>query len=77
MFTLRFTFRDLNGEYYTIKSFETTNEVKSYLDKEYRLYKGRCMGMVDYADYLKDIKINSNAKNKKNELVSTGGRQFK
>jgi hypothetical protein len=33
--------------------------------------------MVDYADYLKEIKINSNAKNKKNEPVSTGGRQFK
>lgn len=77
MFTLRFTMRDFNGVYHTIKSFETTNEVKSYLDKEYRLYKGRCIGMVDYADYLKDIKINSNAKNKKNEPVSTGGRQFK
>jgi len=77
MFTLRFTMRDFNGVYHTIKSFETTNEVKSYLDKEYRLYKGRCIGMVDYADYLKDIKINSNAKNQKNEPVPTGGRQFK
>lgn len=77
MFTLRFTMRDLSGVYYTIKSFETTNEVKSYLDKEYRLYQGRCIGMVDYADYLKDIKLNSNAKNQKNEPVPTGGRQFK
>jgi hypothetical protein len=77
MFTLRFTFRDLNGEYYTIKSFETTNEVKSYLDKEYRLYKGRCMGMVDYADYLQELKSKNNGTIKKNEYVSTGGRQFK
>jgi hypothetical protein len=77
MFTLRFTFRDNDGVYYAISSFETTNEVKSYLDKEYRTYRSRCINMVDYADYLQEIKINSNAKNKKNEPVSTGGRQFK
>jgi hypothetical protein len=77
MFTLRFTFKDNDGVYYAINSFETTNEVKSYLDKEYRLYKGRCMGMVDYADYLQELKSKNNGTIKKNEYVSTGGRQFK
>jgi hypothetical protein len=77
MFTLRFTLRDSDGVYYAINSFETTNEVKSYLDREYRKYKSRCINMVDYADYLEELKLKNNAKNQKNESVSTGGRQFK
>jgi hypothetical protein len=77
MFTLRFTLRDSDGVYYAINSFETTNEVKSYLDREYRKYKSRCINMVDYADYLEELKLKNNGKSKKDEPVSTGGRQFK
>ena len=77
MFTLRFTLRDSDGVYYAINSFETTNEVKSYLDREYRKYKSRCINIIDYADYLEELKLKNNGKNTKDEPVSTGGRQFK
>lgn len=57
-FILKMKFRDHAGYYTVIKEFYSFNEAQSFLDKEWRLFKGRLVQIMDIPDPLQSNQIN-------------------
>jgi len=57
-FILKMKFRDEAGYYTVIKEFYNFNEAQLFLDKEWRIFKGRLIQIMDVPDPLKSNRIN-------------------
>jgi hypothetical protein len=57
-FILKMKFRDEAGYCTVIKEFYNFNEAQSFLDKEWRIFKGRLIQIMDVPDPLKSNRIN-------------------
>lgn len=49
-FIFKIKFQDEAGYYTVIKEFYTINELHSFIDKEWRLFKGRCVKIIQVPD---------------------------
>ena len=57
-FILKMKFRDDAGYYTVIREFYTFNEAQSFLDKEWRIFRGRLIQIMDIPDPIQSNQIN-------------------